>query len=86
MISQRLLPRADKTGRIVAVEIMRNIAAVANLIREGRIHNVYTVMETQSKEGMQTMDSSVKSLYLKGLITYEEAKQRMRDPKMLDRA
>lgn len=86
VISQRLLPRADKTGRIVAVEVMRNIVAVANLIREGKIHNVYTVMETQSKEGMQTMDSSVKSLYLKGLITYEEAKQRMRDPKMLDRA
>jgi len=86
VISQRLLPKADKTGRIVAVEIMRNIAAVANLIREGKAHNVYTVMETQSKEGMQTMDSSIKSLYLKGLVTYEEAKQRMRDPKMLDLA
>jgi len=86
VVSQRLLPRADRTGRIVAVEIMRNIPAVGNLIREAKIHNVYTVMETQSKAGMQTMDSAIKALYLKGLITYEEAKQRMRDPKMLDLA
>ena len=84
VISQRLLPRADGRGRIVAVEIMRGIPAVANLIREGKIHNIYTVMETQAKEGMQTMDAAIKTLYLKGLVTYEEAKQRMRDPKLLD--
>ncbi len=84
VVSQRLLPRADGSGRIVAVEIMRGIPAVANLIREGKIHNIYTVMETQAKEGMQTMDAAIKTLYLKGLVTYEEAKQRMRDQKLLD--
>ncbi len=86
VVSQRLLPKADQSGRIVAVEIMRNTPAVANLIREAKTHNIYTVMETHSKEGMQTMDSAIKALYLKGLIVYAEAKQRMRDPKMLDLA
>lgn len=83
VVAQRLVPRADDNGRVVAVELMKNNSATAHLIREGKIHNIYTVMETHAREGMRTMDNSLKQLYLKGLITRDEAKQRMRNPQML---
>ncbi len=83
VIAQRLLPKADGSGRIVAVEILRNNPASAHLIRDGKIHNIYTVMETHAREGMCTMDASIKQLYLKGLITQDEARRRMRNPKQL---
>jgi len=83
VITQRLVPRADGKGRIVAVELLRNNSATAHLIREGKIHNIYTVMETHGREGMCTMDNALKQLYLKGLIAREEAQRRMRNPQML---
>ena len=81
--AQRLVPRADGKGRVVAVELLKNNSAAAHLIREGKIHNIYTVMETHAREGMCTMDNALKQLYLKGLITRDEAKRRMRNPQML---
>ena len=81
VISQRLLPRADGKGRIVATEILKNNVAVSNLIREGKTHQVYSVMETNTKDGMMTMDKSIKALYMKGLITYDEAIGHVRNPK-----
>jgi twitching motility protein PilT len=86
VIAQRLLPRADGEGRIVATELLINTTAVANLIREGKAHAIYSIMETQAKEGMHTLDTSLKDLYLAGRITYEEAKARMRNPAALDSA
>ncbi len=83
VVAQRLLPQADGKGRIVAVEILRNISASAHLIREGKIHNIYTVIETHAREGMCTMDTSIKRLYLQGLVTRAEARRRMRHPKQL---
>ncbi len=83
VVSQRLLPRADGKGRIVATEVMRNNPAVSHLIREGRIEGIYSVMETHAKEGMFVMDTSIKNLYMQGIITYEEAKLRMRNPQAL---
>jgi len=85
VIAQRLVPRSDGKGRIVAVEILRNIPAVAHLIREGKTHNIYTVMETHQREGMCTMDAALKKLYLRGLISREEARTRMRNPEQLSR-
>ena len=73
VISQRLLPRADAQGRVLAVEILRNNSAVANLIREGKTHQMYSVIETHAKDGMVTLDTSIKDLYLRGLISYEDA-------------
>jgi twitching motility protein PilT len=73
VISQRLIPRADSEGRILASEILLNTTAVANLIREGKTHQVYSIMETNYKEGMSTMDRSVKALYMEGIISYEDA-------------
>ena len=83
VIAQRLVPRADGRGRIVAVELLRNNSAAAHLIREGKIHNIYTVMETHAREGMCTMDASLKQLYLQGAITRDEARRRMRNPEQL---
>jgi twitching motility protein PilT len=86
IIAQRLVPRADGKGRAVACEVMRNNAAAAHLIREGKIHNLYTVIETHARDGMCTMDSSLKQLYLKGVISRDEAKRRMRNPEQLTAA
>ena len=86
VISQRLLPRKDGQGRIPAVEVLRNTAAVANLIREEKTHQLYSIMETQAREGMRTLDAALKDLYLRGLIDYQEARRRMRNPTMLERS
>lgn len=83
IISQRLLPKADGKGRVLAFELLKNNTAIANLIREGKTHQVYSVMETAKKDGMVTMDKSLKELYMNGLITYEEAVAHIRNPKEL---
>lgn len=84
VVSQRLVPTADQKGRVAAIEIMRNISATQHLIRDGKIHNIYTVMETHAREGMCTMDASMKQLYLQGLISRDEARRRMRNPDHLN--
>jgi twitching motility protein PilT len=86
IVSQRLLPRADGKGRVAAVEILRNHPAVANLIREGKTQQLQTVMETQGRLGMQTMDAAVKRLYRDGIITRETATRNMVNPSMLGEA
>jgi len=68
VVSQRLLPRADKQGLVPAVEVMISTPAVKNLIREGKTHQIYSLIQTGSKYGMQTMESSIQDLYAKGLI------------------
>lgn len=83
VVSQRLLPREDGDGRVMAVELLRNNTAVANLIREGKTHQVYGIMETSTKEGMITMDKSLKNLYLQGVISYEDAIAHVRNPKTI---
>jgi twitching motility protein PilT len=83
IISQRLLPRADGKGRVPAVEILRNLPSISNLIREGKTQQIATIMETQSKVGMQTMDSSLKDLYRRGVITREIAAKYMANPQGL---
>jgi twitching motility protein PilT len=83
IVAQRLLPRADGKGRVAAVEIVRNVAGVANLIREGRTEQIATMVETHAKVGMQTMDSSLKELFQKGLITRDVAARYMVNPQSL---
>ncbi|MFP6581191.1 MAG: type IV pilus twitching motility protein PilT [Candidatus Hydrogenedentota bacterium] len=83
VVSQRLLPRQDGEGRVVAVELMKNNTAIANLIREGKIHQVQSALETGKKEGMITMDRSIQGLYTDGYISHEEAVANMRNPKSL---
>jgi len=78
VISQQLLPRKDG-GLIVAREIMINNRAIANLIKNNQIDQMNSVIQTSKKEGMITMNKAIENLYLKGLITEQVAKNRMRD-------
>ncbi|MBI1320317.1 MAG: PilT/PilU family type 4a pilus ATPase [Candidatus Hydrogenedens sp.] len=83
IVAQRLLPRADEPGRVLAAEFLLNNIAIANLIRDGKTHQVYSVIETSHKEGMLTMDRSVKALFKAGKISEEDALAHMRNPKDL---
>jgi len=84
--SQRLLPRANGKGRVLACEILRNNSAVANLIREAKTHQIYSIMETHSKDGMITLDASIKQLYLRGIISYDIAVNHVRNPQVIANA
>ncbi len=82
VVSQQLLPAANG-GRIAAREIMLNTAAVANLIRENKITQLKTVMQTSAKERMTTMDQHIKQLFKDKLLTKETAAAYMENPEML---
>ena len=85
IISQALLPRATGQGRIAALEVMIPNAAIRNLIREDKIHQIYSIMQIgQGKSGMQTLNQSLASLYLRRLITLEEAVGHTSDPDELE--
>lgn len=77
IISQQLFPRADNKGRVAAFEVMVSNSAVRNLIREGKTHQLPTVMQTNAKAGMQTMDKAILDLIQNGLISYEAAKEKL---------
>jgi twitching motility protein PilT len=68
IVAQRLLPRKGQKGRVMACEILVGNSAVKNLIREGKLHQIPTTMETGSKFGMQTFEQSLKLLVDQGLI------------------
>ena len=84
VISQRLLPK-EGGGRVAAREIMINTPAVSNLIRENKIAQLRTVIETSSKEGMVSMDQDLKRLYGAKLITKETAQGQMENPELLEK-
>jgi len=74
IVCQALLPRADGKGRVVSLEIMVPTAAIRNLIRDDKVHQIYGAMQTgQEKMGMQTANQSLASLHMKRLITLETA-------------
>ncbi len=73
IMSQQLLPLADGGGRVAAFEVMLNIPAIRNLIRERKEFQIHSVMMTHSKMGMMTMDQCLRDRYLDKLITLEVA-------------
>lgn len=74
IICQQLIPKKTGGGRVLAIEILIPNPAIRNLIREDKIHQIYSMMQTgQAKFGMQTMNQSLLELYQKGLISYEDA-------------
>ncbi len=74
IISQRLMTRQDGQGRVLALEILVPTPAIRNLIREDKLHQIYSMMQTgQTRSGMQTMNQSLYELYTKGLISQEDA-------------
>jgi twitching motility protein PilT len=77
IVSQSLLPRANGQGRVLGMEILVPNSAIRNLIREDKVHQVYSMMQTgQEKFGMQTFNQSLASLYFRKLITLELAMSR----------
>jgi twitching motility protein PilT len=84
VVSQLLLPRAGTPGRCLALEVLVPNAAIRNLIREDKVHQIYSQMQIgQTKHGMQTLNQSLFSLYARRMITLEEALGRSNDPEEL---
>ena len=81
VISQLLLPRAGGPGRVLTLEVLVPNPAIRNLIREDKVHQIYSQMQVgQAKHGMQTMNQSLFSLYQRRLITLEECMGRSSEP------
>jgi twitching motility protein PilT len=84
IFSQRLIPRISG-GQIPAYELLINNSAIANLIREGRTHEITAVVQTSSQEGMIDMDRSLAELVRRGEVTVEHAYERAVDRKTFER-
>src|SRR5256885_10032071 len=76
--SQALLPRANREGRVPVLEILVNVAAVSNLIREGKTHQIQSMMQTGRTHGMSTFETSIQDLVQKGLIAKEDGNSFLR--------
>jgi len=83
VISQRLVPTADGTGRVPALEILVNNKAIGNLIRENKTFQIFSILQTGSAKGMCLLDSSLNQLIAAGTITREEALLHCDDPKRI---
>jgi len=85
VLSQKLVPRADGSGRLLVMEVLKNVPAIGNLIRTGNWQQVYSTMETQAKEGMMTMEQHLLHLYRHGAITKQDAIIYTNEASLLDR-
>lgn len=85
VVTQQLLPKTTGQGRVAACEVLITTPAVRNLIREGKTHQLYTVMQTGAQQGMQTMNAALAYLVRKGDITKELALRRSSSPEDLNR-
>jgi len=86
VVTQTLLPKVRGRGRVVAAEIMICTPAIRAVIRDEKIHQIYSLMQAGKKHGMQTMNDSLQQLYMQGEITLEEALKRSGDQNELLRA
>lgn len=84
IIAQRLLPLATGDGRVLACEVCIGTKAVRNRIAAGESEQVYNEMQTGRRHGMQTMDSALMDLYVRGLITYDTAITHARYPHLIE--
>ena len=84
IVCQDLIPTADRSHRVLACELLLGTDAVKNMIREGKSHLLLNVISTGRKAGMMSMDQTLLDLYQKGVITYDAAANRMRDPTALN--
>ncbi len=83
IVTQTLLPRADGQGRVCGLEILFMDDAIRNLVRQGKIEQVYSYMQTGTRRGMQTMEQSLMELVQKRLVTVPEAMTRSSRPEAL---
>jgi twitching motility protein PilT len=84
VVSQTLLPTLDGQGRVASVEILVPDDAVRNLIRQGKVEQIYTVMQTQTRRGMQTMEQGLAELVRRNVISKELAISRSSKPEQLE--
>jgi twitching motility protein PilT len=85
IVTQQLLPTADGASRCVAAEVLVPTPAIRNLIREGKTHQIYSVLQTGGAQGMQTMDAALAGLVRSGRITRQLAESRSTTPEELRR-
>ena len=85
VVTQQLIPTSDGHGRAAAVEVMIATPAIRNLIREGKVHQIYSAMQAGGRYGMQTMDMSLAALVKSGKITQQMAFERCHDAEELAR-
>src|SRR5216110_2504016 len=83
VVTQALLPTADGVGRVPALEILLPDDAVRNLIRQGKVEQVYSIIQTNTRRGMQTMEQSLASLIQRGVVEFEEGLSRSSRPDQL---
>jgi twitching motility protein PilT len=83
VISHQLIPKKDGTGRVLALEILTNTPAVANVIREAKTYMLPGIIQTGKKQGMRLMDDTLIDLYDRGLISSEEAYARADQKQMM---
>src|SRR5919106_1655988 len=83
IVTQALLPTLAGDGRVAALEILLPDDATRNLIRQGKVEQIYTVMQTGTQKGMQTMEQSLAELALRRVITLETALSRSSRPDQL---
>ncbi len=80
VLCQQLLPTVDNRGRVPACEVMVATAAVRNLVREGKTHQIYSSIQAGGQHGMVTMDQSLADLVRAGRVAYEVALERANNP------
>src|SRR6184192_1125454 len=83
VVTQALLPTADGAGRVPALEILLPDDAVRNLIRQGKVEQIYSVMQTNTSRGMQTMEQSLADLITRGVVEFEVGLSRSSRPNQL---
>jgi twitching motility protein PilT len=83
VVTQTLLPTADGTGRVPALEILLPDDAVRNLIRQGKVEQIYSVMQTNTKKGMQTMEQALAHLIQHRIVTFDDGLSRSSRPEQL---
>jgi twitching motility protein PilT len=86
VVTQSLLPKARGRGRVAAAEVMVCTPAIRAVIRDEKVHQIYSLLQAGKKHGMQTMNDSLQMLYLRGEVTLEDAIKRSSDPAELLKA
>src|SRR6266480_4902867 len=85
VVTQQLVPTVDGQGRVAAAEVMIATPGIRNLVREGKVHQIYSAMQAGGRYGMQTMDMSLASHIKAGRISQQMAFERCHDPEELQR-
>jgi twitching motility protein PilT len=83
VVTQALLPTADGTGRVAALEVLLPDDAVRNLIRQAKVEQVYSIMQTNTARGMQTMEQALADLVARHVVNLEDALTRSSRPEQL---